>query len=62
MGAVEVNGYTIESGSDLSETDLTRAKPFPPDLNRAVLTAATADSETIWPERFDPVGAGVIFE
>ena len=42
MGAVEVNGYTIEPGADL--------------------TGAVADKDTQWPEGFDPVAAGVIFE
>ena len=44
---VEINGYTIEPGADLTG---------------AVLSGATADEETSWPEGFDPEAAGVIFE
>jgi hypothetical protein len=32
------------------------------DLQEADLTGATADTDTVWPEGFDPVAAGVIFE
>jgi hypothetical protein len=32
------------------------------DLQEADLTGATADTDTVWPEGFDPVVAGVIFE
>ena len=47
MGAVEVNGYTIEPGAN---------------LEGANLQLATADATTLWPEGFDPVAAGVTFE
>ena len=32
------------------------------DLQEADLTGATADTDTVWPEGFDPVVAGVIFQ
>ena len=32
------------------------------DIRLLPLTGATADESTIWPEGFDPVAAGVIFE
>jgi len=67
VGAVEINGYTIEpgaylfgaylSGAYLSGADLSGA-----DLSGANLKGATADERTDWPEGFDPVTAGVIFE
>ena len=97
VGAVEVNGYTIEpgadlsgvnlsganlsgrnlSGADLSGADLSRARLTRADLARANrrganltrtnlrganLKGAVADEETVWPEGFGPVAAGVIFE
>ena len=46
MVVVEVNGYTIEPGADLSGADLGGAK---------------ANQDTIWPEGFDPEAAGVVF-
>ncbi|MED6327570.1 MAG: hypothetical protein VYD46_00960 [Actinomycetota bacterium] len=48
---MEVNGYTIEPGANLVGAD----------LEGAYLTSALADEDTIWPEGFDPVAAGVIF-
>ena len=92
VGPVEVNGYTIEpgadlsgrnlsgrnlSGADLSGADLSRARLTRADLARANLRGANltrtnlrganlkgavADEETVWPEGFGPVAAGVIFE
>ena len=47
MVVVEVNGYTIEPGAN---------------LQGANLKGATANEDTVWPEGFDPVAAGVIFE
>ena len=44
---VEVNGYTIGPEAELSGANLSGAK-------------ATAD--TVWPEGFDPVATGLIFE
>ena len=52
MVVVEVNGYTIEPSVDLRQADLFGAN----------LTRATANEDTIWPEGFDPVAAGVIFD
>jgi uncharacterized protein YjbI with pentapeptide repeats len=43
--------------ADLREADLTGA-----NLVEADLTGAIADKNTVWPEGFDPVAAGVIFE
>ena len=94
---VEVNGYTIEPGADLSGVNfsgsdlsgrnlsganlsganlsrarLTRADLTGANLRGANLTGATlrganlkgavADTDTQWPEGFNPVAAGVIFE
>jgi hypothetical protein len=42
-----VNGYEIEPGANLSGADLEGAK---------------ANEDTDWPEGFDPVAAGVLFE
>jgi hypothetical protein len=32
------------------------------DLHRADLSGAKANEDTLWPEGFDPVAAGVIFD
>ena len=32
------------------------------DLDRADFKGAGVDQDTIWPEGFDPIAAGVIFE
>jgi len=45
--AMEVNGYTIEPGANLQGANLRGAK---------------ANEDTVWPEGFDPVAAGVIFD
>jgi hypothetical protein len=60
--AVEVNGYTIEPGVDLAGTDLREADLKGADLSGADLKEAVADENTRWPEGFNPVAAGVIFE
>ena len=57
MKTVKVNGYTIEPGANLNGANLKGA-----DLTEADLTRATANEDTIWPEGFDPVVAGVIFD
>ena len=67
MGAVEVNGYTIEPGADLtganlSDADLTGANLSEARLTGANLAGTLADKDTQWPDDFDPVAAGVIFE
>ena len=56
MGAVEVNGYTIEPGADLTGANLSEAR-----LTGANLAGTLADKDTQWPDDFDPVAAGVIF-
>jgi hypothetical protein len=91
-GPVEVNGYMIEPGADLSGADLSgrnlsgrnlsgadlsRVRLTRADLTRANLRGANlkganlrganlkgafADTDTQWPEGFDPKAAGVIFE
>ena len=43
------------SGADLRSTDLSGA-----NLRDAKLTGALASLDTIWPEGFDPLGAGVV--
>ncbi len=54
---VEVKGYKIEPGADLSGANLEEA-----NLTRTKLNGAKTHSKAIWPEGFDPVAAGVIFE
>jgi uncharacterized protein YjbI with pentapeptide repeats len=49
---VEVNGYKIEPGANLTGANLEEAQ-----LYRAV-----ADIDTTWPDGFDPEAAGVIFQ
>jgi uncharacterized protein YjbI with pentapeptide repeats len=53
---VEVNGYTIEPGADLTGVDLRGA-----NLVRTVLNGATASPLTGWPDGFNPEAAKVIF-
>ena len=69
---MEVNGYTIEPGANLTEAnllmadltgvDLRGANLEGADLRGANLKGAGASEDTIWPEGFDPETAGVIFE
>ena len=59
--AVEVNGYTIKPGANLTRTDLEGADLTRANLRGANLDRAVADRNTIWPEGFDPKAAGVIF-
>ncbi|MFN5872522.1 MAG: pentapeptide repeat-containing protein [Aphanizomenon sp.] len=53
-GAYLIGAYLTEA--DLTEADLTGAR-----LSGARLSGAIADSETIFPDGFDPVDAGVEF-
>ena len=77
MAVVEVNGYTIEPGANLSGANLSGANLSGANLNganleganlyganldRADLGQAVADEDTRWPEGFDPRAAGVDFE
>ncbi len=48
--------------ADLPGANLTEANLFRANLSNADLTEAFADKDTRWPEGFDPVAAGVIFE
>ena len=70
---VEVNGYEIGPGANLSVADLegvhlTGANLIganfegTPTLTAADLTGAKADEYTKWPKGFDPVAAGVTFD
>ncbi|MBM67809.1 MAG: hypothetical protein CMB39_05150, partial [Euryarchaeota archaeon] len=45
------------TGANFTGANLERAMLF-----RVNLSGAKADGDTIWPEGFDPVTAGVIFE
>ncbi len=68
----EVNGYMIGPGADLRRADLFGADLEGADLSGADLggallsginlIGARANKNTTWPEGFDPVAAGVIFE
>ena len=70
MGAVEVNGYTIEPGADLREANLEGADLEGANLEganlvganftAANLTNAYADKATRWPKGFYPVVKGGI--
>ncbi len=72
MVVVEVNGYTIEPGANLAEANLLMADLTGVDLRGANLEGANlggvflyrakANQDTRWPDGFDPVAAGVIFE
>ena len=62
MVVVEVNGYTIEPGANLRGADLKGANLEGADLTEADLERARANKDTVWPEGFDPVAAGVIFK
>ena len=57
MGAVEIDGYTIETGANLEGANLEGA-----NLRETYFEGAIAYRDTIWPEGFDPEAAGVIFE
>ena len=59
---VEVNGYTIEPGADLSGADLEGVNLIGAGLRGANLTGARVNDLTIWPEGFDPEAAGVIVD
>ena len=64
--AVEVNGYEIGpganlTGANLTGADLNGANLTGAHLTRATLDEATADERTTWPEGFDPEAAGVTF-
>ena len=50
------------SGVNLTAAHLVVANLTAADLVGADLTGAVADKDTQWPEGFDPVAAGVIFE
>ena len=61
-----LRGATLH-GADLTEADLTGADLTGANLTEAYLsgadlTGAVADKATRWPDDFDPVAAGVIFE
>ncbi len=65
MGAVEVNGYTIEpnanlSGAYLSGANLVGANLVGANFTAANLTNAYADKATRWPKGFYPVVKGGI--
>ena len=62
MVVVEVNGYTIEPGADLEGADFKGANLSEANLKGANLSGARTDEYTTWPNGFDPVAAGVIFE
>ncbi len=62
MAVVEVNGYEIGPGADLTGADLEGADLSGASLTGANLTGAKVDEGTIWSEGFDPVTAGVFFD
>ena len=72
MVVVEVNGYTIKPGANLEGADLagallrdsnfSGANLSGADLKGANLEWATAAEDATWPDGFDPVAAGVIFD
>ena len=67
MVVVEVNGYTIEPGTNLGGANLLVADLTGVDLRGANLEGANlyrakANEDTACPKRFDPVAAGMIFD
>ncbi len=62
MATVEVNGYTIGPNANLAGANLEWANLKGADLTGAGLFDARANSDTQWPDSFDPVAAGVTFE
>jgi uncharacterized protein YjbI with pentapeptide repeats len=75
--AVEVNGYEIGPGANLTGANLTGADLTGANLREANLAGANlaganlreanlrgafADENTVWPDGFDPVVAIAIFE
>ena len=48
------------TGADLSGANLTGANLSRADLRVANLSDATYNTETMWPEGFDPVAAGAV--
>ena len=67
MVVVEVNGYTIEPGTNLGGANLAGAcldyaDLTGVDLTGAILTGAFEDGHTVWPDGFDPLFTGVIFD
>ena len=53
---------TLLKEVDLRGTSLRGANLRGQNLSTGRLLGATADSNTIWPEGFDPEAAGVIFD
>ena len=49
-------------GANLSPANLRMANLGGANLSRANLEGAKANEDTTWPDGFDPVAAGVIFE
>ena len=77
MVVVEVKGYTIEPRANLNGVDLEGANFIGTNLGGANLSEAQlwganleganigepkANEDTIWPEGFDPIAAGVTFD
>ncbi|HJO07952.1 MAG TPA: pentapeptide repeat-containing protein [Chloroflexota bacterium] len=53
---------SILRGADLLGADLAGEDLAGANLAGANLTAAQADEDTSWPDGFDPIADGVIFE
>ena len=67
MVVVEVKGYTIEPRENLNGVDLEGVNFIGTNLGGANLEWANirepkANEDTIWPEGFDPIAAGVTFD
>ena len=61
LGGADLTGANL-SGANLTGAHLLGANLTGANLNEACLEEARADQHTQWPEEFDPVAAGVIFE
>jgi uncharacterized protein YjbI with pentapeptide repeats len=60
LGRANLKGTWL-AGANLREANLHGADLTKATLHEADLTGAKADGDTIWPDGFDPVAAGVIF-
>ncbi len=61
LAGVNLQGADL-SWAGLLRADLQRANLSGANLAEADLHGAVADEDTAWPEGFDPVAAGVIFD
>ena len=61
LPGANLEGANLE-GANLEGADLYGADLYGANLEGAIFGWAIADQDTQWPEGFDPVAAGVVFE